>query len=372
MPEPFKNLLDATAVRGLADGVAAVAPDFPAARFVDEVVPRLPPLELKDRVRAVAAALRHHLPEDWPTAAATLVAALPPALPDDTEVSHGFRWWPVLQVVEDFGAHDPATSLPALREMTRRFSAEFAVRPLIDAWPIEAAAALDAWVTDPCPHVRRLVSEGSRPRLPWGRRLAAAIADPAPNLARLARLVDDPSAYVRRSVANHLGDVAKDHPELAVATAAAWLDGRPDRLPLVRHGLRSLLKAGHPRALGLLGHPPAEVTVTDAHATPSVQVGEPFVVTATLRAPEAATVRVDVVWRWPGARGGWSSRTFRGTDVRLAPGEPRAVTVRVATKPVSTRPTRPGPQQLVLRVNGVDQPPIGVELRPADADVRGA
>lgn len=359
MAEPFKNLVSTDAVAGIARAVAAVRPDFDAERFVADASRGLEPLELKARVKHVAGVLRRHLPADWRAAVATLVAALPPPLPRDTEVSAGFFLWPLLQVVEDHGAEDPEASLPALREMTRRFSAEFAIRPLLRQHPAKTAAALDAWVDDPDPHVRRLVSEGTRPRLPWGQRLPASILDPRPGLARIERLLDDPSDYVRRSVANHLGDVAKDHPDLAVATARRWLE-RPARLPLVRHGLRDLLKKGHPDALALFGAG-ASLEVLEMACPKAVKVGEPIEMVARLRALSQGEGRVDVVWRWPGARG-WSSKVFVGETRSLMPGETWDFRWRLSTRPVTTRPTRLGDHQLLLRVNGGDQAPLGFVL----------
>lgn len=360
---PFKDLLGPDAVRVLAAEHLAVDDAFPAAAFLARATEGLGGLELKDRVRHVARVLREALPPDWPDALDRLVRALPPPLPGDREVTGGFRLWPVLHAVETGGLEHPAESLAALREMTRRFSAEFAVRPYLVSHPELAWSTLSGWVDDPDVHVRRLCSEGTRPRLPWGQRLEASVRDPSRGLGILDRLVDDPSGYVRRSVANHLGDVAKDHPERAVAVARRWMAERPERVETARHALRAPLKAGEPGALALFGYAGPPVRVSDPRVTPPrVRVGEPVEVTATLRAEAATRARVDVVWQWPGARGGWSSRTFRGEDHELRAGESWTFRYRLATRPVTTRPLRPGPQRLVLRVSGVETPPIPWEL----------
>lgn len=350
MAEPFKNLVNPGGIAGLAARIRAVYPPFDADTFVAAATDGLDSLELKARVRHVAAALRPRLPAPWPAAVDVLVRALPTA-PGET-----FLFWPVLQVVETWGVDDPVASLPALREMTRHFSAEFAIRPLIRRWPDQAWAALATWTADPDEHVRRLVSEGSRPRLPWGERL-----DPDPRaVPLLERLLDDPSPYVRRSVANHLGDLAKLDPDGAVALAGRWLSGG-DRRELVRHGLRDLLKKGHPGALALVGHAPVAVAVQELSAS-DAEVGQPVTVRARIRALAAAHVRVDLVWQWPGARG-WSAKTFRGGDRELAAGEEWCFEARLSTRPVTTRPTRPGPQRLVLRVLGQDFGPVEWTLR---------
>lgn len=364
MAEPFKELVGEAAVRQLGAEVAAAWPAFPVGAFVPAALDGLGALELKDRVRHVARALRASLPAPWREALRVLLAALPPAMEGTDGVSAGFRLWPVLQVVQDFGLDDPDASLPALREMTRRFSAEFAIRPLLIRHPDRAWAEVARWVEDPDPHVRRLASEGTRPRLPWGERLRASVDDPRRGLAVLERLVDDPEAYVRRSVANHLGDVAKDHPALAVEVARRWWE-TPTRRDVVRHGLRSLLKAGAPDALAVIGNAPVEVDVRELRVTPVVRVGERVEVQATLVAAEVGVVRVDVVWSWPGARG-WSSRTFRGADRELAAGEAWAFSYRWSTRPVSTRPTRPGEQRVTLRVLGRDHGPVSFLLEGAE------
>lgn len=357
MAEPFKELINAASIGAVGDAVLRAWPAFDRAAFVAAATDGLAALELKGRVQHVAKALRAALPADAGEAISVLVASLPPALPDEREVSSGFALWPVLQVVEDHAA-DPHLALPALREMTRRFSAEFAVRPYIDRFPEAAWPVLHAWAADDDVHVRRLASEGSRSRLPWGRRIQASVADPTRGLELITRLVDDPSPYVRRSVANHLGDVAKDHPERAVATGAAWMAERADRRPLVQHGLRTLLKAGHPGALALFGHD-GDVVASDLAVTPEqAAVGESVELTATLTGH--GTARVDVIWRWPGNRG-WSSRTFRG-GLRELDGAPWAFRYRLSLKPVTTRPTRPGRHELALRVNGVETAAVGFEV----------
>lgn len=369
--EPFKERLGAEAVRGIARAQVRVDPAFPEARFVAEALAGLEALELKGRVRHIAAALRRALPADWPRALERLLAPLPPPLPDARGTMSAFALWPLLQVVEEHGLEHPELSLAALRELTRRFSAEFAVRPYLEQHPALAWAHLRRWAADEDQHVRRLASEGSRPRLPWGRRLEASVRDPSPGLALIEGLADDPSPYVRRSVANHLGDVAKDHPALALRTARRWLAERPEREALVRHALRLPLKAGDPEALALFGHHPPRLRLLRASLRPTApRLGETVEVVAELRALEASHARIDIVWSWPGARGGWSRRAFRGADRRLREGEVWTFTWRLPLRPVSTRPLRPGEHRLQLRISGEDQPPLSFVLEAAGGEGR--
>ena len=142
--------------------------------------------------------------------------------------------------------------MTAQRELTRRFSAEFSMRPFLVRWPERTLARLMDWTRDPDPHVRRLCTEGTRPRLPWAMRIPAFVADPRPTLPILEALKDDPDLYVRRSVANHLGDIAKDHPALAFQICGRWLESAtPERCWLIRHAVRHPAKKGVAEAIRL-------------------------------------------------------------------------------------------------------------------------
>src|SRR5687768_3842006 len=232
MAEPLKHLISAARVREAGEHLQRARPAFDRARFERLALAGLDALELKARAMQVADALEATLPADFADAAAAVETALAPMGPaegdDDTPRPagaglSGWIGWPLGEFVARRGVVDAAhaaRALQALHALTQRFTAEFAIRPLLLAHPGLVFATLQRWTHDPSPHVRRLVSEGSRPRLPWGLQLRPLIADPRPTLPLLRALQDDPSAYVRRSVANHLNDIAKDHPALV----ADWLD----------------------------------------------------------------------------------------------------------------------------------------------------
>ncbi|GDX80864.1 DNA alkylation repair protein [Deltaproteobacteria bacterium] len=364
MAEPFKNLVSAGSALLLGTELSRAIPSFPVARFVAAAADGLDDLELKARVRHVGTQLRPFLADDWPTALDQLVAAMPQEAPNHEGATSFFHWWPVLDVVERDGLSHPEASVRALCRLTTRFSAEFAIRPYLIRAPDITWPLLEGWVDHVDPNVRRWVSEGTRPRLPWGIQLATSIADPARGLRLLDRLVDDPSAYVRRSVANHLGDVAKDHPALAVVTAQRWL-AVPTRHRLVEHGLRTLFKRGDAGALALIGNVGGSVRVVRVGVTPaSARVGGSVVIHAELVNPMGGSVRVDVVWEWPGARGGWSRKIFRGGTRALKADETWNFEHRLSLREVSTRPSRPGEQRLSLRVNGEDGAAASFLLEP--------
>ncbi|TNE84863.1 MAG: DNA alkylation repair protein [Deltaproteobacteria bacterium] len=362
--EPFKERINAEAVQALATEIVGSTPSFDAESFVAEAVPVLDDLELKARVVHVAAALRRHLPADFEQALEVLLRGLAPPNATDQRVTEAFRYWPVLQVVEDYGVATPEASLTALREMTRRFSAEFAVRPFLTAHPELAWAAVEAWADDPDLHVRRLASEGTRPRLPWGGVLRDSVADPSRGLALISRLVDDDELYVRRSVANHLNDVAKDHPARAVATAADWLArSTEDRQWAARHGLRTLFRKGDTATLALFGFGPAPVEVVDARITEQVPYPGEAVLELSLRhtAGDARSLRVEWVVEAPRWR-----KVFRGPERELAAGEVWSIRKRFAMKPVSVRRQAPGAHRVGVLVNGEVLTELGFELLGGD------
>lgn len=250
----LKILIDRDAVECLAHNLALVHRKFDGAAFQQAALTGLEPLAILQRGHHVAAALRAHLPSRYADAIAVLLRSLTPPLTRTAELGLGvFFYLPHVFFVARYGL-DPAhnsgrdpfeTSMQAQYELTRRYSAEYSMRPFLIQWPERTLARLLAWTRDPDPHVRRLCSEGSRPRLPWAQRIPDFIRDPHPVLPILEALKDDPDLYVRRSVANHLGDIAKDHPALAFDLCERWLTGASaERKWLIRHALRHPAKSG--------------------------------------------------------------------------------------------------------------------------------
>ncbi|MEZ4432269.1 MAG: DNA alkylation repair protein [bacterium] len=358
MAEPFKHRIDRRAVERIAAAITLTA--FDRAAFIADA-DRLDALELKARVTHIADALARHLPP-FPDALPALLGALgdpvPTEAPDadaDDSGLRGFIAWPILRYVARHGLDHPAAALPALGEMTSRFSAEFAVRPYLVRHPDAAWEAVRGWAASDDPHRRRLASEGTRPRLPWGERLTASIADPRRGLAVIEALRDDPEEYVRRSVANHLNDVSKDHPERVLEIAARWkIDASPARERLVRHALRTLVKAADARALALVDCPPADVQVEGLRGAAAVRIGEklPFTLTLCNREDRPAKVRVDYLMHHVKANGSRRPKAFHLVDTTLAPGERRALGRSHDFRVVTTRRLHPGVHRVEVRVNG--------------------
>ena len=255
------DLLDREAIDCLAHNLTLVFPKFDGKSFQRAALDGLKPLAILQRGQHLAQALRTHLPENYSDAIKILLHSLTPPNARTDELGLAvFFYLPHVSFVANYGL-DPAhnggrdpfeISMRAQYELTRRFSAEFSLRPFLIRWPERTLARLVEWTRDADPHVRRLCSEGARPRLPWAMRIPAFVKDPRPTLPILEALKDDASLYVYRSVANHVGDIAKDHPQLAFELCERWLKGASkERKWLIRHALRHPAKQGVKAALDL-------------------------------------------------------------------------------------------------------------------------
>ncbi|MGR3659968.1 MAG: DNA alkylation repair protein [Paracoccaceae bacterium] len=261
MPEPFKNIFSADMVRGLGGHLARVSDQFDRAAFEEQALCGLDQLELKARSEQFSQAIEAAMSGSFEDTVAAMIAALHPnseAEGVNTGVDeHGVAGFAVMtftSFVSRNGLDKPDFSLDTLCEMTKRFSSEFDVRPFYRDHAELTLAKSHEWACSGNVHVRRLASEGCRPRLPWGIRLHNFVADPSPVLPVLQTLRDDPSEYVRRSVANNLNDIAKDHADLEAEIAVDWLAGANGaRKRLVKHACRSLIKDGHSGALAAFG-----------------------------------------------------------------------------------------------------------------------
>jgi 3-methyladenine DNA glycosylase AlkC len=253
------DLLDCEAIECLAHNISLVHPDFDGKAFQRTALNDLKPLSIMQRGQHLAKALREHLPRRYEQAVRILLKSLTPPLKGTEDVGLGvFFYLPHVSFVATYGldavhndGRDPfETSMLAQYQLTKRFSAEFSIRPFLIRWPERTLAQLQQWTSDSDPHVRRLCSEGTRPRLPWAVRILDFIKDPRPALPILELLKDDADLYVRRSVANHIGDITKNHPRLAFELCERWLDGATkERKWLLRHAVRHPAKKGVTAAL---------------------------------------------------------------------------------------------------------------------------
>lgn len=255
---PLKELMGRKLVVLIAESLAEVLPEFDVKRFQVRACYGLDKLELKERSLSIAHAMAEQMPADFDELAPLLIKSFgPPLEATDGNGIAPFFYFPHSHLIAAYGASKFDSGMAANYEITKRFTAEFSIRPFLIKHRSECLKVLKRWAKDDNAHVRRLVSEGTRPRLPWAMRLPDFQADPQFTLPLLESLRDDSVLYVRRSVANHLGDIAKDHPEVVFDVCEAWLkelDGADDaqaenRRWIVRHAVRHPAKKGIARAI---------------------------------------------------------------------------------------------------------------------------
>lgn len=351
--DPFllKDLLTRETVGALGSWVATADPTFDEDAFLSDVFDETwADRELKQRTRHITEMLGRHLPSDYRESLTILLEAAG---------EHGEPGWAAMSFsdfVEVYGLDDPETSIPALAEFTKLASAEFAVRPFILRYPERMYAQHVEWAHDPDWRVRRLASEGCRPRLPWGMALKPLQEDPRPIVPVLEALRTDDSEDVRRSVANNLNDIAKDHPGLVVELLDEWHDGTPEMQALTKHALRTLLKKGDPDALSLMGFSHGAVAeVAGLSLDPArPEVGGDARVSFAVRNPasERQAYMVDLVVHYRKANGSLTPKVFKLKTLDLEPGARADVSRKITFKQLSTRTVYPGRHALEIQVNG--------------------
>jgi 3-methyladenine DNA glycosylase AlkC len=360
MGEPLKTFFSSALVRRLASDIARVHPGFRVRAFTSDACRGLDALGLLARGRHIAAALGRHLPSAYPEALEILLQSLGPEHASDELIGVGmapFFYLPHTIFVSERGLDHFDLSMRAQYELTKRFSAEASIRPFIARDPARALAFLQSWATDTNAHVRRLVSEGTRLRLPWAARVTWLDQNPDRVLALLELLKDDASTMVRRSVANNLNDLGKVRPELLIRTAGAWLeDASPERRMLVEHALRSAVKRGDPKALRLLGYGQApRISLEAVTFTPRrVRIGARVTMTFRLKstAGRQQHLLVDVAVHFVRARGVGAPKVFKLGRIAVGPRERVVLKTSFSLAVHTTRVPRPGRHAVDVIVNG--------------------
>ncbi|BBG02635.1 MULTISPECIES: DNA alkylation repair protein [Pseudonocardia] len=362
---PFADeMISAGTAESLTRAIGAAAPDA-ALPHLRGAAARLDGLALRER----ADLLRDALLADVPGTHADLARVVRTAAP----ALQGWMVWPVTAAVAARAVEDGTTAafddaMDLLAELTGILTSEFAIRTLLRHDLDRALSAVATWTGSAEADVRRLASEGTRPYLPWAVRVPELARRPGVTVPVLDALYRDPSEYVRRSVANHLNDLSRDHPALVVDTAARWL-AEPDANTgrLVRHGLRTLVKRGDRGALALLGFAAAEasVQIDGPHLDRELlRVGESLGLRATVRNVGEDDVRltVDYVVHHRKANGTRSPKVFKLTTATLRPGQSLALQRTHSFRPITTRRYHSGPHAISLQVNGVATETVEFEL----------
>lgn len=345
----LKDWFDRACYERWAADVAAVWPAFDKKRFVKLALPGLEELSLMQRLRRTTECLRATLPEDYRRALRILRDVAP-------RIQHNF----VSLVLPDFaglyGLDDFDASMEALREFTVVGSSEFAIREFLRRDLKKTLKVMQGWSRHEHEAVRRLASEGCRPRLPWSFKLDALIADPSPALPILRNLKADPSLYVRKSVANHLNDITKDHPGRVLDELAAWPLETPETAWICKRALRTLIKQGDVRALELIGASgEAPVDVAGFSASPvRLQLGERLTLETRLHSTAAKPCRlvVDYAVHYVKKSGATSAKVFKWKELTLAPGDAVDLARSQVVKNFTTRTHHAGRHAVDLLVNG--------------------
>ncbi len=352
----FKDWFDQEAAQRLAQQIGAAAPGFDQKSFIKQASKGLEKLEMNARVHQFSQSMADHLPADKNRALEILTLSLPEILPDTDQVTDGWLQRPVGKFIADYGLPHFETAMTAMIELTQRFSSEFAVRPFVEAYQDQTIARLLQLTQHSSPHVRRWCSEGTRPLLPWGKKLTALVEDPDPVWPILEALKDDPERYVQKSVANHLNDISKNHPDRVVARCKEWMHkGSANRKWIVRHGLRTLIKEGHPDALALIGYTPVKHLHCKLKLSPpKISIGENTRLEIELHNQHRHSQKllIDYAVTYVRQKGKTGRKVFKWTTLELPSNKTICLQKKHAMKITSIRALYPGVHQVELLVNG--------------------
>ena len=355
----MKQNLGKSAVLHIANLLSVSMADFAKDLFIKDALAGLDALELKQRVNHLIKVLALYLPDEFEQTAVVLTTVKQNWYNENVgENGFSFAAWPLIDYVADYGTAQPALALDVLKTLTPLFSAEFAIRTFIDQYFDITYPQLLLWTEDEDEHVRRLACEGMRPRLPWGKQLTQFCNDPSAIFPILERLKDDASLYVRKSVANNLNDISKDHPEQVIALCRSWYDNAStNRLWIIHHALRTLIKSGHPEVFPLLGYtaePQVDVTKFELDKT-IVELGGSAAISVSLSSKSSQTQKmvVDYKIHHVKANGKTTAKVFKWKNITLKANEELQLVKKHSFKAISTRKYYSGKHQVELLINGV-------------------
>lgn len=345
----LKEIFNRERLQHIAAQTAAVCPGFDTGPFLVLATENLDALGIMQRLRQVATSLHQTLPGGFAENVEVLYALAP-------RIDHGFASIALPEYVALYGEAHFDLSMDALRFLTRFGSSEFAVRPFLGRELQRTLAVMEGWARDDNEHVRRLASEGCRPRLPWSFQIRELIADPAPVGSILETLKSDPSPYVRKSVANHLNDITKDNPDWVLEKLERWPMEDGHTAWIVKHALRTMIKKGEPRALTLIGAGGKPAVRVDAFAVApaSISLGQRVRIDARLvsASEEQQRLVVDYAVHYVKKSGSPSRKVFKLRTIDLAPGAACELTAGQTVRDFTTRKHYAGHHRIELMVNG--------------------
>lgn len=355
----LKEIFDRARLGHFARETAAIAPGFDAERFLSLATDNLDALGIMQRLRQSAVSFQATLPARYGEALEILEALAP-------RINHGFASIVLSEFVALYGQEHFDLSMQALHNFTRYGSAEFAVRHFLARDFERTLAVMIGWAEDDNEHVRRLASEGSRPRLPWSFNLKTLIADPAPTAPILEALKSDSSLYVRKSVANHLNDITKDNPLQVLERVGGWDMQNANTAWIVKHALRTLIKKGDALALRLIGSSGApEVKVEHFAVTPArIHLGERITLDARIASTTGRNQKlvIDYAVHYVKKAGTASKKVFKLKEIELAPAARVELSISQVVRDFTTRKHHAGHHRVELIINGETLASDGFDL----------
>jgi 3-methyladenine DNA glycosylase AlkC len=366
MAQPLKDLYDQSLSRQVSNAMQYVDPGFDAAAFVYTIFSNgWEQLELKQRMRRFAQGLNAACTGSFSENMAAILRMIDYLRSQEVR-EYSIEYMFIPDYVELYGVHDFEISVNAMEVITQFTSCEFAVRPFLLQYPTEMMAQMQRWAYHEQVDVRRFASEGCRPRLPWAMAIPYLKEDPSPILPILEQLKNDPSEYVRRSVANNLNDISKDHPDLVKRMVKKWLGQDENVEKVVKHGSRTLLKQGDPEVMAWFGFAAPEELAVDGFSvlTPRVSLGDALEFSFRLsnESDQMVKVRLEYALYLLRGKGQYSRKVFKVSEREYAGGESQLVFRKQSFRPVTTRRYYPGTHQVALIVNGVEQQKHSFEL----------
>jgi len=354
--EPLKNIYSKAFIDEFTGLLKKVYPALDTNKFTKLVFSKdWAEKELKQRMRHIAAVLREVLPQDYSKATAIIVKCVEERMKGrEGQMSLEFMFCP--DFVEVYGIDDFETSINAFEKITQYTSAEFAVRPFLIKYPEKMQKQMLKWSTHSNAMVRRLASEGFRPRLPWAMAVPYLKKDPSIIFPVLENLKQDESESVRRSVANNLNDIAKDHPELVIKLASQWQGQSTELDKVVRHGSRTLLKRGHPGALkhfGLTEVKGVEVSLLKIDKK-KIKIGDELKFSFLLTVKKEAKLRIEYGIDYVKANGKTSRKIFKLSEGVFAKGEHELLR-KQSFRELTTRKHYHGEHAIAIIVNGQEK-----------------
>lgn len=357
----LKNIYSPAFYEKLSSVLAQSLPGFDKAKFISLInSDGFEHKELKARMRHTAVVLHHFMPQDFSKA----VDALQTIIKNLRKTGYGQDSLACMflpDYVEVYGLDHYDDAIRALEYITQFTSCEFAVRPFMIKYEKQMMNQMTAWSKHDNHHVRRFASEGARPRLPWAMAIPSLKKDPSPVLPLLENLKNDPSEYVRRSVANNINDIAKDHPDVVLAIAKKWKGSNKETDAIVKHGARTLLKQGHPEILKVFGLDATHIAYSRFEVlTPKVCMGDSVEFTFAIENKDSLpqTVRLEYGMYYRKAKGQLAKKVFKISEKVYQPGEKAVIVRRQSFKAITTRVFYPGEHQLSIIINGEEKQPI--------------